>query len=247
MRNQPEGRRKWPRHGLSLLIRVGIAGGILAAVGIFIQACGKVGTNSAPQSAALVTNKPPTNSLIWLTDNATNEGAKDTNGLSCVLRISNNHYIVGDDPPILLIGVDTTSAATLTCWAADPSSYLKIDLLDLNGIEVTRTKEGEKYAQLLPLIPVRERIKHESAIYGAGKVRTDGFARISSTFHDIPFAHLGLNELFDVKQPGDYILKVQMRLVEQVGITYTMDPPLQFLLLPEVRANIQLRSGGLRD
>jgi hypothetical protein len=228
------------------LIRIGVAGGILASAGIFIQACGKGGTNSVPRSEALVTNNPPTNRLIWLTDNQTNQGAKDTNGLSCVLEIRNYPWRMHDTPPILLISVDTTSAATLTCWAADPSSYLKIDLLDLNGIEVTRTKEGEKYAQLLPLIPVRERIKEEIARHGAGKVRTDGFNMISSTFHNIPFADLSLTDLFDLKQPGGYTLTVQMRLVEQVGVTYTMDPPLQFSLLPEVKANIQIRSGGLR-
>ncbi|MGD1083369.1 MAG: hypothetical protein ABSA47_01310 [Verrucomicrobiota bacterium] len=218
-----------------------LIGLLLASIVVLNPGSSLSETNGLIQRSASIVNSASTNDPVWLADDISVQGAQDTNGLCCVLTISNVPRHVGDIPPIGLVTVHTISGNAITCWKADPSSYLKIDLLDSQGRSVARTKEGEQYTQLLALVPLSERIHKELQLYSSGKLRTDGFTMISSTFDDLPFADFGIGDLFVIEVPGDYTLKVQMRLVEQMGIAYATNPPLQYLLLPEVSAKIHIR------
>ena len=235
MRNSPEGRRKWPGHNLIPLIRVGVAGGIFTAVGIFIQACGKGGATSISQGATHTTNNPATGIRAWLTEKANYQGDYESNGLRCVIEVSKYPRHEHQVPPIAVVSFEMKSQRTIRSWDGDPSTYLRIKLLDKDGRPVERTEEGKKFAELLPLIPLTEQITERYRGWTSGKYRTDGF------YPGAPSSSFSIPELFEVNQPGEYTLVVEMRLVEQVGMQGP-NPSLRFMVLPEVSGKIHLLS-----
>ncbi|MGH7988845.1 MAG: hypothetical protein ACREDS_01435, partial [Limisphaerales bacterium] len=149
---------------------------------------------------------------------------------------------VGQQHPVCIVSINDKSTNTFICWMAYPSSYLKIDLLDSAGKPVERTEEGKQYKMLLKQRQLEELIKKRDEKHRSGLTRTDGFTLVTPKF-DERFFSFGIPELFELKQPGEYTLKVQVRLIRRERVGWdSSNPKLQITWLPEVTAKIQIRS-----
>jgi len=210
--------------------------GVLAA---FNHACGKSSGNGVSQSTNGSTNNTAKKKTLLVQNEISVQTNLNVNGLWCVLKISNFAWISGDEPPVGKVYIGTTSTNLLNCWIGDSSSYMTIDLLHSKGNAVERTSKGKAFQFMLGRQLLEARIEKRYNDWLSGKFRTPGFTRISAANHDMPLAEFSIAELFELKQSGDYTLKVQVHLVEEIGASGP-NPNLKITLLPEIITKIHI-------
>jgi hypothetical protein len=224
------------------IIKTSLTGMVLGAIIVFSQTSSNGQTNETSQTVILTANNSATNKQVWVTDEKYYRGDADTNGFTCVLWVGNHTPYAGQQHPICIVSVNSKSTNTFICWKAYPSSYLKIDLLDSSGKPVEKTEKGKQYGTLPDQKQLAELIKKQDEEHRSGLTRTDGFNLITPKY-DERFTSFGLPELFELKQPGEYTLKVQIRLIRRERVGWdSSNPKLKITWLPEVIAKIQIRS-----
>ena len=204
---------------------------MLGILAFFVPACSK------GQTTNITNANGSSNKIVWLAANEdllVREGESDTNGLDCGLRITNDRAGIGLRTPTFEVLANSKATNYVPAyWAHYPTNYLEIELLDSTGKPVKRTPAGELYKQF----PSQEQVEEAFLkCYRYSHRRTvQGFTSIGCLF-----TRLSLPDLFELKQPGEYTLKVRMRLLER-----NLDKPLKskFTItpLPEVTAKIQIR------
>jgi len=111
--------------------------------------------------------------------------------------------------------------------------------LNSKGEPVKKTTIGKQIGTRADNVQIKEMVKNRLAEWSLGKARTDGFIPIRSGQNcGIAFS---IPDLFDLKQSGEYSLKVQTCLIQRVGWK-GVEPALRITWLPEITDKIQLRS-----
>ena len=210
-----------------------------AAVLAFSQSCSKAGTNEVGKQEMAASNNPAAQNLLWITDEKEVQGNKDTNGWSCVLRISNKLRTTNQKPPVCSVLIENITTNNLYCWwGGYGERYSKIELLNSRGDPVERTDKGKQIGTLASDAKIQEIVKDEFKAWINGKARTPGFVSIR------PGRSGGIGffipDLFELKQSGEYTLKVQTCLIQNAG-GEEYNPKLNIIWVPEVTANIQIR------
>lgn len=223
-------------------IKTCLTGVIFGIIVIFSQTSVEGITNEIYQSIISAANNSATNKPAWVTDDKYYRGDADTNGLACVLWIGNHPPYAGQQHPVCIVSVNDKSTNSFICWTAYPTSYLKLHLLDPAGKPVEKTEKGKQYGTLPNRRQLEELIEKRDEKHRSGLTRTDGFNLITPKF-DHRFTSFGIPELFELKQPGEYTLKVQMRLIRRERVGWdSSNPNLKITWLPEVAAKIQIRA-----
>jgi len=162
--------------------------------------------------------------MLWIENHPNNEGQPPGCVVS-VINTSTNAYPSHID----LIKM-------INCyWNAYSTNYLRIELLDSKGDPIKKTAIGKQYTassdsrQLKELYDKLDR-----------RLRVRGFVWIDPS-SSITFARFNIPELFELKEPGEYTLRVQMRLIQ--NIRSPQNAEFKTTWLPEVTAKIQIRSG----
>lgn len=215
---------------------------MLGVVVACFQACGKSETNSGgttttPASGASVTNKS-----AWRIDGEeTHRGDVGTNGLKCVLWMSDRPWYMGQQPPACKVCVITTTTNHFDwCWKGYlgyTTNYLEIELMDFSGKPVQRTALGSNYTHF----PSQPQVDASFTDYLKGNRRMRHFTSLRFE-PDLPlhqFTSFSIPELFQIKEAGEYTLRVHIRLLQKPngrGPGWTITP------VPEVVIKIQIRS-----
>ena len=186
------------------------------AVILWLIACSNLALGQAETNGFGRQTLSATNKLAWFTDEKRCEGEFDTNRLACVLWIVNHPSNESQQPPVCAISVNNKSTNVFNCWKTIPASYLKIDLLDAKGAPVKRTVRGSEFGTPPDEKGIQELVIKRHEAWRSGQTRNEGFSRITPTYSE-QFAILSIPELFDLTQPGEYSLKIQMRLIQRVG------------------------------
>lgn len=180
-----------------------------------------------------VTKHPDTNNiavpeLSRFSDGHHSVGKADTNGLFCEIWVQNSPRNKGQQPPVCEVSVKNTTANSFrNCWKTSPTNFLRIDLLDSLGKPVKKTIAGKTYEAVLDLNQLKDAFSSK---------RPNRLAKIDPS--GTHFASFSIPELFELKETGEYTLRVNMRLIQ-------VWPEFKTIWLPEVTAKIQLRSGDL--
>ena len=212
----------------------------LMAVLIFSQSCSKAETNKTDGQTIITTKNLATNQLIWLADEKSFQGDKDTNGWACELRISNRPWLSNQNPPMCGVSINNVSTNLLHCWAGlFGSTYSRIELLDSKGEPVEKTPEGKQIGTWTDAKQIQEMVKNRFQELNRGRARTDGFVPLRPG-RSVGIA-FSMPDLFVLKESGEYTLKVQTCLIQRVG-GEEYDPQLKITWLPEVTTGIQIRS-----
>ena len=211
-------------------------------------ASGLAGPNEAVKSATHITNNTRAS---WHVDRLPRWfGAADTNGLACELIISNvdtnrirsdgRHYEAPE--PVCLIYVTNQTTHVFETWAHYLTNYTSIELLDEAGKPVERTAEGKKYGIVPNETGLRQMFKERYALWRKGRFRTTGFKMLGRDIS--PFGEIGIPELFELKQPGEYSLKVEMCLILRLSESRP-DPEIQVIRLLPVAAKMHIERASL--
>jgi hypothetical protein len=218
---------------------------ILLALVVFTQAYGEGQTNFAVSPTTIISTS------AWFVagtgmQRGVNvvEGNAGTNGLKCVLEIANDKKMLGLEPPVCRVCViitNTNSFSSGWCWKSYDTNYLEIELLDSEGKPVERTTVGESYRYS----PVNQQIEDSfEKFYRESSRRTvQGFIfmRFYPALPLSQFTIFSIPALFKLKQPGEYTLRVKMRLLERTPGN-RMEKEFTFLPLPEVTTKILIRA-----
>lgn len=213
-------------------IKTYLGGIALGAITFLVPGCGQGQTNNPTVS---------TNKIVWVATNderLVRHGNSDTNGLNCALTIGNYQGGIGLATPTCIVDVySTTTNRHDACWRHYPKNYLEIDLLDSSGNPVSRTTVGKGYEHFIDQKQVQAAFlkaydrSHRSTVQGFGSVSPMSVGQ---------FATISLPELFDLKEPGEYTLKVRMRLLE-IDLAKRREGKFTITPLPEVVAKIQIQ------
>jgi hypothetical protein len=211
---------------------------ILMAIVVFIQACGRGQTNTA--SPPIKDSNKPTRFTV---NETIQLGELGTNGLKCILTIGNDTDSAGRQPPLCYAGVMVTVTNDFRnpCWRAHDTNYLEIELFDSSGKPVERTAKGENYRHFPSEQQVEQLFKEN---YNKSRRRTvQGFGSAGTSPGSYGFTVFGIPDLFQLKESGEYTLKVKMRLIV-IDLAMPLGEKLYAIPLPEVSAKIQIRTEG---
>jgi hypothetical protein len=211
---------------------------VIIVIGSFMQRPCRSETHEIANQTGVITNNPIVTKSVWFADEKHYQGDTDTNGLSCVLWISNAPVYSGQESPVCKILVNNTSTNILTCWAMYPNINTKIELLNSKGQPVEKKEAGKQYGTITNYEQLKKMVENRRVEWSSGRARTDGFIRI------LPGQDWGtvfsISELFELKEPGEYTLKARVCLIQRLAWE-DRQPVLKFTRLPEVTAKIQLR------
>lgn len=215
---------------------------VFGVIVIFSQPYSK-GETAAESNGVSDTVSNSTPQILWIADEKKYQGECDTNGLGVVLQIFNRSFVTAgkEMPPTCTISMINASTNFFGwCWKGDKTNLMKIELTDSKGQPVEKTAEGLKYGNFLT------EQQYEACFKGGKRpAQLRGYASIPR--HILISAHMfsaydldsfSLPELFKITQPGEYTLRVQIRMGQ-------MDFPekkLKRIIMPqEVSAKIQLQ------
>jgi hypothetical protein len=119
-----------------------------------------------------------------------------------------------------------------------PTNYLRLELFDSAGTPVPKTPKGRQYSALLDEQQLKELFE---TLDRRQRVRALGWIGASST---VQFARFYLTDLFEITAPGQYVLKVQMRLVRNTGAPRDTDFKTQWLDTVTARISVRAADGG---
>jgi len=213
---------------------------ICFAVGFtFYQSFSQTGTGEIGKQVQLISDNLVTQNLLRTTDEKEVQGGKDTNGWSCVLRISNRPWASNQKPPVCSVLIENITTNTLYCWGGKYGEiYSKIELFNSKGDPVERTDEGKQIGTWASHAKIQEMVKDEFKAWVSGKVRTPGFSSIR------PGRNCGIGfcirDLFALTKSGEYTLKVQACMIQNVG-GEEYNPELKITWVPELTAKVQIR------
>lgn len=170
------------------------------------------------------------------------EGGISTNGLFCRLEIGSGPDGSNRKLPLCRVWVANTSINSfLKCWKACPTNYLSIELFDSGGKPVEKSAAGRHYGaspNVKQLMELRKTLT-SAKLSGRGGPRTI-YVQIPPSSPGWEFASFSIAELFELKQAGEYSMRVQMRLIREPSKDqFTFTP------LPEVIAKIQIRAADI--
>jgi hypothetical protein len=202
---------------------------LTTAMLITVLFCGKAQTNEAGKQTAVATNKPPAKTPNWFANEKKYQGEANSNGFACELWVKNDSRGIGLQQPVCIIYVINTSTGIFYSWNS-PTNSLGIDLLDDKGRAVEKKDIGKLYEATL-------NAKQLSDLYYS-RQRTKGITQIYPE-SDNYFTTFSIPQLFVLEEPGEYTLRVKMRLIkhEQSECKTTW--------LPEVTAKVQIRSADI--
>ena len=206
---------------------------ILGVIAFGVSAYSEGQTNAANISSS---------KIVWFVANGdfpVREGKSDTNGLNCALVIDNDQAEIGLITPVCVVYAHSaTTNRHNSCWQHYSTNYLEVELLDSVGNPVARTALGENYKYFSSSKQV-EAVFFNA--YNRSHRRTvQGFRSIEPKALN-QFTRISLPKLFDLKQPGEYMLKVRMRLLER-DLAKPLEGKFTITLLPEVTAKVQIQS-----
>ena len=202
------------------------------------------GTNEAGKQTITGAGNAAIKRPNWAVVEGQFEGAKDTNGWSCMLQISNQPWLSDQCPPVCQLSAQNITTNTLTFFwgGVYGCAYSRIELLDSKGQRVGCTAKGQQIATRTSEAQIREMVRNCFKEWVHERARTDSFIRVR------PGRSVGIGfsvpELFEISQPGEYTLKAELCLIQRVG-GEDYDPQLKITRLPEVTAKLQIRSGNI--
>jgi hypothetical protein len=165
--------------------------------------------------------------------------SNETNGWRYVLSVGN---AIGNSRLTLTeceISITNVLSTNITCWSgAYGPSYSRIILLDSDGTSVHKTKIGEKIGTQWADREIEAMVKKRYADLNRGVSRTDGFVTLGPG-QGCSFS-FSLFDLFEIDQPGNYVMKIQTPLIQRTG-GEKYQPDLNIVRIPEVSVRIQLR------
>lgn len=219
---------------------------LLIAAAICSSSFGNSETNNPtkllPSSYNGLTAKTPAH-ILRVLDEKQVQGDKDTNGWSCVLRLSNSAgWTSLQPPPVCDVIISNISANTIRCWGGvDGIKYSRIALLNSNAVPVEKTLAGKAIGTWADNKNIKEMVKARFKLWIDGRARTPGYIRVR------PGQSCGIGislpQLFELKQSGEYTLKVQTCLIEKVG-GEEYEPDLRIRWLPEVVTELDIQSSN---
>lgn len=167
-----------------------------------------------------------------------------TNGLVCELLIESNAtctvylrnestntfynywFVYGFNPPKILSKLSDFN-------------LVKIDLWDSARRQVTRMETGRKFEELPSQKKVQEITRNYRREWIAGHLRTSGFRTLRAASDRQYVCDFDLPVLFDLKEPGEYTLCVQIPFIQRID---KRNLDINWTLLPEVVAKIRIQS-----
>ena len=121
---------------------------VFGMAAIFFQVCSKGEPAAENGSASNTASNSTLEKINWTADEKKYQGEFDTNGLACVLRVSNWSYYGGS--PSFTVGTFNRSTNLFDwCWKGNKTNLMKVELLDSRGRPVEKTAEGLKYGTFL--------------------------------------------------------------------------------------------------
>jgi hypothetical protein len=213
----------------------------LVALVYMNQACDNRHANPGVSAPERATNASLYPVRAWYVDEMVVKAESKTNGFLWQLKIGTSSVSPSGPSPVLSGSLYSDSSNFIRCWQYDPSTYLTVALLDKAGRPIERSAKGKMYEQMASQEEVAKKVEQRKKENRAGKARSDGFTLVSSRNSPCKLfdSDVSIPELFMISEPGDYLLKVQMQLVEELPGS---EPLLNFSLLPEITARLTLRS-----
>jgi hypothetical protein len=168
------------------------------------------------------------------------EGAKDTNGWSCILTVGNIPPYSTETPLACKIFITNILSTNIMCWAGIYGpTYSRIQLFDSNGAQVRKTEMGKGIWNRSNDQEIKEMVKERFQSWVRGQSRTDGFIPVGPG--QTACIDFSIPDFFELKQPGEYTLKVRTCLILRIG-GEKGDPDLKIIRLPEVVAPVRITS-----
>lgn len=139
-----------------------------------------------------------------------------TNGLDCLVVVT---------PKLrCYVYVDNHTTNLMGCMALAPSNLLRVALFDMGGHEVRKTRYGRMFG--LPVAD--EQINHWRLDFARRHYHTYSWSGTGHSWatpvypsgdqsHELPpmcICSFNVRDVFFIRSPGDYVLHVQMRLVQ---------------------------------
>ena len=182
----------------------------------------------------------PTNNFAWFMESF-QEGI-GTNGLSFSLSMNNRNLRGYPSQNYCGVYVSNQSTNRFYLWFLYQAIWLKVELLDSNGQSVEKTEIGKQFGKPINITQLYQMIEERRHKWATGWARTPGFTPLVTSMGSYPFTGFNVSELFDIKQTGEYTLKVQMPLIQtdQSG-EVEVHPDLKIIWLPEVVAKVEIR------
>jgi hypothetical protein len=210
--------------------------GLFAAVAIFCQVCSRAAPAQAGNQTPVTTPRQALDRIVWTADENTFRGPFDSNGLAAVLWITSHSY--HDRKPALSCTISLINESTnhfFWCWKGAETNFLKIDLLNSDGMPVEKTAKGLQYGEFLTQQQLETFFKSVRK-----PVHLQGYVFVSAReLGGYQLASFRVPELFKLTEPGEYTLRVRIRLAQRDEKTSKMR---RLISPPEVTARFQIRS-----
>ncbi len=188
-----------------------------------------------------------TNKFVWTLEQTTYQGASDTNGLafgfSTEIYVHNKKHITTQ----YWAYICNQSTNGFYYWHDSnvfPQKKLIVELFDSKGHPVKKTPAGNQYTNAIDVKQLTEIAKNRYRLWTTGRARTTGFSPLAANSKLFPFFSFNPSELFDLRQPGEYTLHMQIPLIERGGNNES-SPEIKVIWLPEVVARVQIYSEAI--
>jgi hypothetical protein len=171
-----------------------------------------------------------------------------TNGVGCLISVKDVPFEYDSNtkppkvlaPPVCWASVFNHSTDYIGCLNMPATNLCKITLLDKQGHQVQKTKLGEAYGGTLSQEEIEAWHHHWDYPHRRMLIRLlpNGIRKFTDTPTGICF--FGIKEAFEIKDAGEYELRVQVRLVQ---IAKDGSGKLHYLAawLPEVTAKVDIQ------